>query len=283
MKNSISPPDLAGVIDLHIHCAPDVMPRSMDGLEVAALAGGMGMRAIVLKNHFEHTASLASLARKHTPAVETFGSIALNRPVGGINPAAVEHMTGILGGFGRIVWMPTFEAENHVRRAGSGRPFVSVARDGRLLPEVFEVLELVAKHNLVFATGHSSPGEALLLIREARKLGIQKVIATHAIADPVFMNTAETMEAAALGAFVEFTCLELSGPKLATSAKQHAEAIRKIGVERCILSSDLGQSVNPPAPRGLLSFIGQLAREGFSELDLHLMTKRNPARIIGLE
>ncbi len=283
MTDSISKSLLVGAMDLHIHSDPDSMPRSMDGLEVAALAKRLGMRAIVLKNHFEQTASLAYLARKLNPGIEVFGGIVLNLAVGGINPAAVERMTKVKGHFGRIVWMPTFDSENHVLRTGGGRPFVSVARDARLLPGVIEVLKLVAKYNLVFATGHSSPAEALLLIREARKLGVGKIIATHPIADPVYMNSAETKKAAMLGAFIEFTSLELTGPNMATSIRGHAKAIRAVGVERCIVVSDLGQAVNPPPPEGFEAFIGKLAKEGFDARDLDWLTKRNPARILGLE
>lgn len=103
------------------------------------------------------------------PGIEVFGGIALNRSVGGINPAAVEHMVSVAGGRGRVVWRPTFDSENGVRRAGENRPFVSVARNGELLPEVREVIALIATHDLVLATGHSSPAEALLLLREGRR------------------------------------------------------------------------------------------------------------------
>lgn len=283
MTAPLSPSSLAGAIDLHIHSDPDIMPRSMDGLEVASLAKKMDMRGIVLKNHFEPTASLAFLARKQNPEIEVFGGIALNLAVGGINPAAVERMVRVKGGYGRIVWMPTFDSENQVRRTGSGKPYVSVARGGSLLAEVIKVLSLVAENDLVLATGHSSPAEALLLIREARKLGIKTIIATHPIADPVFMNTLELKEAAGLGAYIEFTCLELAGPKMAVTAREHAAAIQAVGIEHCFLASDLGQAVNPPPPEGFAAFIANLAGEGLSEHDLEILTKQNPAKILSLD
>jgi hypothetical protein len=274
---------LAGVMDLHIHSDPDSMPRSMHGIEVAALAKKLGMRTIVLKNHFEHTASLAYLARTQVPGIEVFGGIALNLSLGGINPFAIERMIKVKGNFGRFVWMPTFDAENHVRRFGGGRPFVPVAKDGELLSGVIEVIKMVARENLVFATGHSSPAETLLLIRAARDQGVKKIVATHSFAEPVFMNQEETRKAAALGAFVEFTCLEFVGPKLATSASNHAAAIRAIGVEHCFLSSDLGQAINSPPPDGFAAFISALGREGFSPSELDVLTKRNPGRVMAFE
>jgi hypothetical protein len=107
--------DLRAVIDLHIHAHPDSMPRSIDAVELARIADSLGIQAIVLKSHYEPTASLAWVVQKIVPGISVFGGIALNRTVGGINPEAVERMTRMKGGLGRMVWMPTFDAENQVR------------------------------------------------------------------------------------------------------------------------------------------------------------------------
>jgi hypothetical protein len=106
---------LRGTIDIHVHSDPDNVPRSIDGIDVAKLARSKGMRGIVLKNHYDPTAGLAFLARKEAPGLEVFGGIDLNLTVGGMNPVAVEHMTQVAGGWGRLVWMSTFDAENQVR------------------------------------------------------------------------------------------------------------------------------------------------------------------------
>src|SRR5439155_2815099 len=99
----------------------------------------------VLKNHYDPTAGLAFLARKEAPGLEVFGGIDLNLTVGGMNPVAVEHMTQVAGGWGRIVWMSTFDAENQVRYSKENRPFVSVSRNGVLLPETKAVMSVIAK------------------------------------------------------------------------------------------------------------------------------------------
>lgn len=85
------------MIDLHIHSDPDSMPRSVDALEACRIAQQRGLRAVVLKNHFEPTASLAWVAAQQTPGLQVFGGIALNRTVGGVNPAAVERMVRVKG------------------------------------------------------------------------------------------------------------------------------------------------------------------------------------------
>src|SRR5262249_34973524 len=158
------------------HSDPDSVPRSIDALDAAKLARDRGMRGIVLKNHYEPTASLAFLARKVAPGLEVFGGIALNRSVGGVNPAAVGRMSMVKGGYGRVVWMPTFDAENRPRFSKDGRPFVSVSRNGQLLPEVKEVIQMIAAKNLVLATGHSTPAEGLMMVQEAKRVGVQHIV-----------------------------------------------------------------------------------------------------------
>jgi len=195
---------LTGTIDVHVHSYPDDRPRSIHAIDVAKLAQTRGMRAIVLKNHWESTAGMAYLVRQVVPGIEVFGGIALNRTVGGINAAAVDHMARVTGSFGRIVWMPTFDAENQVRVSKESRPFVSVTKDGELLPEVKAVIGVIAKNNLVLATGHSAPAEGLMLLREGKQQGVRQMIVTHAIQTPVLMNVAQMKEAASLGAFIEF-------------------------------------------------------------------------------
>src|SRR5579862_3934679 len=140
---------LTGAIDIHAHSDPDSTARSIDAIDLAKLAKSRGMRGIVLKNHYEPTASLAYIVRKEVPGIEIFGGIDLNLTVGGLNPAAVERMTMMKGGYGQVVWMPTFDAENQVRDSKENRPFVSVAKNGELLPEVKQVIAIVKLHNLM--------------------------------------------------------------------------------------------------------------------------------------
>src|SRR5690242_21573663 len=109
---SASAQTLPGAIDMHAHSGPDGTPRSIDSIDLARLAKSRGMRGLVLKNHYEPTASLAYVVRKEVPGIEIFGGIDLNRSVGGINPAAIERMVLMKGDLGRVVWMPTFDAEN---------------------------------------------------------------------------------------------------------------------------------------------------------------------------
>lgn len=273
-----SPQTLAGAIDLHAHSDPDGTRRSIDAIDLAKLAKARGMRAIVLKNHYEPTASLAYVVRKEVPGIEVFGGISLDLTVGGVNPAAVEWMTKVKGGYGRVVWMPTFDSEHQVTSYGEKRPFARVARDGQLVPEVVEVIRIAARNHLLLETGHSSPAEAMLIIREARRQGVENILVTHAMSTPVNMSVAEMQQAVKLGAYVELVWVRPDSP----AAMAYVKAIREVGPEFCVLSSDLGQPNNPLHPDGLLQLYQYLNRNGFSMEEIDRMSKVNPAKLLGL-
>jgi hypothetical protein len=274
---------LRGAIDIHVHAFPDSRPRALDGIDAARFAKERGMRAIVLKNHFEPTASLAYIVRKAVPGIEVFGGIDLNLTVGGINPAAVEYMTQVTGGWGRFVWMPTFDAENAVRFEDARRPFVSVSGNGGvLLPAVREVIALIARHNLVLATGHSSADEGVALIREGQRQGVRHMVVTHAMNPPIEMDVPRMQEAARLGAFIEFVGSSLETPEAPARMDRFAEAIRTIGPAFCILSSDLGQQGNPLPAEGYAAFLAAMRTRGFTEAEVDRMSRVNPAALLGL-
>src|SRR5262245_14258440 len=277
----LTDPALIGAIDLHAHSDPDSYPRSWDGFEVAKLAKERGMRGVVLKNHWTETAGLAYLARKYaTPGFEVFGAVSLDTPVGGVNPQAVRYMADVVGHYGRIVWMPTHDSEPEVKASKENRPFVTVSRNGQLLPEVLEVLSLIAQNDLTLATGHVTPDEAFMIMREAKKRGVQRIIVTHPLLGLGGMMTLEQLEEAAkLGAYIEIT----AGTLIREGAAQARafDAIRKVGPAMCFVGSDSGlPGTNHTDALALAA--KALRAAGFTEKELNLMFKDNPARLVKL-
>ncbi len=268
---------LQGTIDMHVHAAPDGSPRSIDAIDLARLAKSRGMRAVVFKSHKESTAAMVYLVRKEVPGIEVFGGIGLDLEAGGLNAAAVEWMTKMTGGYGRVVWFPTYDAEAQVKRSGENRPFVSVVKDGKVVPEATQVLEVAARHNLVFETGHSSPSEGLLLIREAKRVGVKSIVVTHAVTNLGGPYTiAQMREAADLGAYIEVVWGR------GNVLRDSGDAVKAVGVRHFIISSDLGQPNNPLHPDGLMEIYKSFAQQGISLSDIEVMSKANPAAALGL-
>ncbi len=245
------------------------------------------MRGLLLKNHYAPTAGLAFVVERAVPGIRVFGGIALNA-ASGINPVAVEHMARTSGGHGRVVWMPTFDSEyyHRVHRPNPNR--VPVSKDRALLPSVLSVLDVMARYGLVLATGHSSPEESLLLIRAAKERGIDRVIVTHPLPPPVAMSVETQKQAAAMGAMLEYavgTALA-SNPTWRGSDDErlaaYVRAIREVGPESVVISSDLGQSMNPIHTDGLAVFLAKLRGAGFTQEEIDRMSRINPAWLLGL-
>lgn len=284
-------------IDIHIHLDPDSFgphsrqaARALDVVDMARRAKNAGMRGFVTKQHYDQTAQLAYLARKAVPDVEVFGMLCCNHTVGGLNPEAVHHFAEVMGSHARIVSMPSWDAENYVRQSRSpDRAAVIVSRDGLLLPETIALIETVANARirdssvkLALATGHLSAEEALLVIREARRQGIEQIVATHAIGRPINMTVAQMKQAAELGAYIEFVANFVIGARASFSVQQYYEAIREIGPARVILSSDSGQA-NHPFPDDLLAQAAhELHEAGLSRTELRAMLVENPATLLSV-
>jgi uncharacterized protein DUF6282 len=278
--------NLTGAIDTRVHSSPDSAARSIDADDLARIARDKNMRGLVLKNHFEPTASLAYMVRKEVPGIEVFGGIVLNRSVGGINLEAVKRMTMIKGGLGRVVWLPTTDSESFVKKLhlpGAALP-VPVSKDGRLLSSVLELIDFIAQHHeIVLETGHISAEEALMVVHEAHQRGVRHIVATGAMDMVVDMTIPQMQQAAHDGAYIEFDYSNAFGLEQQHTMSEFAEAIRRIGPKSCILATNFGSdNLFPLHPQALLDFMEALHKEGISVDDINLMAKSNPALLFEL-
>ena len=271
--------NLTGVIDMHVHAGPDSLPRAMNDLEAARRARDAGLRAIVLKNHFTMTADRAALALEQVEGLEIFGGIALNRAVGGINPEAVRQSVAFDGGRGKVVWLPTFDAEFYVKRAGTGATYVSVMKNGNPVAELVEVFQIIAENNLILAMGHSAPEEVLVLIPFAKKQGVRQILVTHVFGQDA--TNLQMQQMADAGAMMELDWLAAyTNPEL---LKDYVEVIQSIGAEHFIISSDFGQAGNPDHATGMRQFIKALIEAGINQAQIQMMARNNPATLLGLD
>src|SRR5229473_3412835 len=268
---AVSP--IAGLMDTHVHTAPDVFGRSLDDDEVANLYKERGLEALVLKNHVVATADRAWFARKHFPGLKVFG---------GINPDAVTWMWRMQGGFGRVVWFPTFDADHHVKHFKDAPEGIKgLGADGKVLPTVREVLKICAEQKLVVHTGHLSPTEALAVIEAGRDAGVSRLVVTHAQFEVVNMSLEQMEKAASMGAKLELCAMgTLMGPEAHLAWMRHwrrvkveetAAAVKQLGAQNFVLATDLGQTGNPSPADGLQLFVTDLMKAGVSKDDVTKM------------
>jgi microsomal dipeptidase-like Zn-dependent dipeptidase len=283
----------AGVIDMHVHPAPDVFGRALTDVEMVTVARRKGMRGIVLKNHVVTTADRAALAMDAVPGIEVWGGIVLNSAVGGINPAAVEWMHRMSGNRGKVVWLPTFDSDKHVKTlVDKNKSGIVVAPGGKVTPEMDEVLKIIARENLVLATGHVHAEEVVAVTRRARELGVKNILVTHGFTNIPGLSMAQAKEVAGMGAMIEVCYLQfLTGPDAQYAWMKHWNqvataqvmmALNEVGADSLVLSTDLGQQGMMTPPDGIENAVAALRGAGVTQADIDKMMKRNPARLLGL-
>jgi hypothetical protein len=271
-------PELDGMIDLHVHAGPDVRERKMTGLELARAARAAGLRGFLLKNHHTSTVPLAAAVREQVPEVAAFGGIALNEWVGGLNPAAAE--AAIRMG-AKEIWLPTLSAENERAHQGRPRTGISVLRgNGALAPEVHEIIRLAAAADVMLGTGHLSPCEIAAVVRAAKEAGARKIVVTHPEIRFIQLPVSVQKDLAGPGVWFE-RCYARA--LFALDWDGLAASVREVGVASTVLATDLGQPDNPDPLTGLAGMAGAFRARGFSDAELDLMMRRNPAGLLGLE
>lgn len=272
---------LHGVFDLHIHTAPDVTPRKCSDLELARRLQAAGMAGCAIKSHYADTAGRAAVLQELYPELRIAGGITLNRSVGGLNPQAVER-TAQMGG--RLVWFPTLEAREYqrYRRGNDGSdlsPFLTVwDENGKLLPQVYEVLEVAARYHMVVGTGHLSAPEGLAVVRAAREQKVERVVLTHADNPANQYTLEEQRRAVEQGALVEHCYFTTYYQR--TPLEEIIRQIRGVGCENVILSTDFGQPASPYSDQGMLEYMQRLLEAGISQSDLEQMTSTTPRRLL---
>ncbi len=283
---------LEGAIDLHFHATPDLHDRLLDEVEIAKEAREAGMRAVLSKAHYGINASRMYYVSKAVPGIHTFGGVVLNPAVGGLNPSAVE--AAIKFG-GKEVWMPSIFSDAHIKHFKGtygtmpGRVkwlekgITILDSEKKLLPVVKEILDMIAEANIILGTSHCSAEESRILIDEAFRRGVKKILVTHPHNEVPDLSLEVQLEFARKGAYLEHCFLPTMPMFYNARIKDVIEVIRKAGPERCVMATDFGQVFCPSTVEGLRMFILSLMNQGITEKEIDIMVRKNPAKLLDLE
>jgi hypothetical protein len=291
---------LLGAIDLHAHAYPEFslkMRGRVDDLEWAELARAAGMRAFVMKSQVFQTVERAHLVQKMVPGIDVYGGIALNHPMGGLNPLAVE-VAGELGG--KVIWMPTWSSKNDLSKSqfylSRMRAYIKtiatvvpgpeagieILEGGKLKPVVKDIVAIAKSHGMVVSSGHLSIQESLVLVEACRKQGVPFTLA-HPFSRSVGASLADQQEVANRGGFIEHCFITTMPMHQRLELAKIVEAIETIGPDRTVLTTDAIQTWNPPPPEVMRMYIGSLLQLGLDQDSISKMIQANPSKILGLE
>lgn len=290
---------IKGAYDLHVHSAPDVLPRKMDDIDMAKRIRESGMAGYAIKSHFFCTSERAQLMQKLYPDVDYVGTITLNSAVGGLNPAAMEMAarSGV-----RLVWFPTCDNEHErahtfngdsnkklpfwaqiiieMKNAGIEAPTVNcLDANGELKKEVYDILDIIAKYDIILTTGHISHDEAYKLVPAAAKRGVKNIVITHVDFPTTYYTVEDQKMFASYGAKMEHCYTTWATGKVDFGVTK--QMIREVGPENCILGTDLGQKTAVWPDEGMLEFATKLYDAGFSAEEVKTMTIYNPRKLLG--
>jgi hypothetical protein len=281
---------MSGSIDMHIHFVPDsLVERRQNAFQLAQSAREAGIAGIVLKSREYMTVPIALLVNELVPDISVFGSLTLDNPVGGLNPAAVL-VAARMGA--KVVWMPTVTAANskakYERMIGKrleGPEQSILDQEGSLLPQVREIIQIVKEYDIVLGSGHLAPREIFTLVEETKAAGFSKMVITHPLQDvnnELSLSADDIGQLAQSGCFIEHCFWACMPSGLRQDPKTIVESVKATGVDHCIMTTDLGQWYNPTAPEGMRAFIATMLQNGLDEDEIEVMVKRNPSKLLGL-
>lgn len=283
---------MKGVVDMHVHTNPDLRTRAYDDLELCDAAVRVGARANVIKTHMGDTTCRAALVNHYNKIVHgendytMFGSIVLNRCVGGINPVAVENALK-LGA--KVVWLPTSSARNHLQKLGKSTDgCVDVVKDGKIVPELEKIFDLLVKYDAVLGTAHISVEEIFIVVKAAREAGVKKIVVTHPEWWIVNMSVADQKRIVEEYDVLLERCYAQNkgvgaGNGYISNLPGNLEIIREVGYKNILVSTDGGQVENPHWELAMQEYMQYLLDHGIPEEQIRYMTHDLPCWLLGIE
>lgn len=279
---------MEGSVDVHIHAGPDVTYRRMwDEIDVGLHASSERMATVVFKCHSAPSASRVDIVQKAVnqwsimkgvKPVKVEGGVVLNYSVGGFNPKAVE-MAACFGG--KFVWTPTLDSSHHKKVSGLSGGIEVLDAKGNCRKEVKDVFSVIAENDMVLSLSHQSVKERFVLIKEAKQIGVKRILVDHPYLHVVRATVSQIAEMAEMGAHIGFywqTLVSNSGVNVEPNIMM--EILAKVGPYKLVSGTDAGQMQNPMPSEALKLFIKLLILQGVSKRDIKLIFRDNPSRLI---
>lgn len=287
---------IQGAVDLHVHSYPEMglnVKASTDDLNTVRIAASYGIAGLVFKSVTFPTTAAAYYLNRQVPQINVFGSITLNVPAGGLSALSVE-IAARQGA--KVVWFPHWSAANDLENNGFAlhtmQPMYPRSKNikyirildeaGALVPEVFDILDVAKQHDIIVASGHVSPRETLALFKAAKEKGHKKLVFTHPLHGQINASLEAQQEAVRYGAVIEHVFLGCMPMHWRIKPDELVAAIRGVGVENIVITSDAWRDYNPPSAELLRLAALTLRAKGMKVEEIRMMLCDTPRRMVGL-
>ena len=246
--------------DLHVHSSLGENDKLYGDWDILRDLDSAGMAGAVFKNGRSASCGRAcSINACQITRAKMLGAATLSYTCGGINPYAVKSARK----FGaKIIWLPVEDYPKGLTIFGE---------DGKLLPQIYEILELLSGQNIWLATGHISPEEAVAVCTEGVKRNVPCIL-THPESKKIPLSVQTQL--ADMGVMQEKVWCSVQHGR--AEPAELAANIRAVGAERCFLATDFGQRKNPLPTQGFAAMIRALLAEGIREEEIYRMGHTNP-------
>jgi len=277
---------LRGSYDIHQHSGPSsTTERLYDELDLAIHGCYVGQGGIVFKNHDSPSTRSVKIVRKvvdqwaeehNKKKIELFGGVVLNYSVGGLNPEAVISAYR-LGG--KYVWLPNMDANHHrnVVNQGVGQGIGLIDENDNVVPKMKEVLDLIAGTDMVLGVGHQSTRERLMVVREAVKMGVQRIEINHVNFAMTWTTPEKCKVFADLGAHIGIYAMEIG---VDYTWDEVVAMYKAVGPERIVFASDCGHIENPYPLDGMRRLILGFLLRGVPDEHVKLMCQTNAYNLL---
>lgn len=279
---------LEGVIDMHVHSAPDIRERAYTDIELMEAAVRVGAKAVVIKSHHGTTMNRAFLVNEFNRLIHQgdndfrmFGSITLNRAVGGLNPVAVE--TALKMG-AKVVWLPTTHAVNQLAKDGKSGG-IECTSQGRVVDSLMEILRIIKDYGAVLGTGHLAPSEIFVVVEAAKGLGIDRIVVTHPEFHIVGMSLEEQIRIVKdYDVYLERCYAQpMGGGVYRSNLEDNLRVVEEVGYRNVLISTDGGQVENPHWELAFAEYLQYLSDGGIGDEALRWMSRTLPAKLLDIE
>ncbi len=279
---------LQGLIDFHIHAGPESgSNRVYDDDQIAIEASRQGLKAVVYKSHSIPSFVRAPLVKKVAAqwakengkqSVDVFGGVVLNYAAGGLNPAIVQVCID-LGG--KLVWMPSINASHYYAVMGRKGGIEVLNGQGKVLPELLTIFEMIRDANLILVLSHQSVYERFVLIKKAVEMGLKKILLSHPLGSVNRADPEQIAEMIQMGAYADVT-YNTSFPNLYQKGdiKGTLKLFELIGFNKIVGGSECSQLGTASPSAGMELFLRTLLLLGVSKNDIRTMLDETPSKLL---